>query len=55
MSVIKKSVIHGVTSVLLFGLPIILMSNAPWLNLTIGGVLNAMYHSIVFWSKGSED
>jgi hypothetical protein len=43
----QKSIVHGVVSAVLFALPLVINLNAPWESLTIGGVLNAIYHYLV--------
>ncbi len=38
-----NKIIHCVASILLFGIPVIVSSHSPTLDLTLGGVLNALY------------
>lgn len=47
MSNAYKSVLHGVVSVLLFAIPLALASHSPLLDLSVGGLLNAVYHFLV--------
>lgn len=49
----SKSLVHGAVSVLLFGIPLVLMSNNTGLDLTIGGLLTATYHGLLMWSQSS--
>ena len=39
----KNKIYHAVLAVVLFAIPMILVGNFSWLNLTVGGVLNAIY------------
>lgn len=39
----KNKIIHLLASVVLFGIPLILASHSPALDVTLGGVLNAIY------------
>lgn len=38
-----KSIGHGIVSAALFAIPLVLASHAQFLDLTIGGLLNAAY------------
>ena len=44
MSNFKQSFLHGIVSVLLFAIPLVLAHAGAWQGLTIGGVLNLIYH-----------
>jgi hypothetical protein len=44
-----KSIVHGLVSVALFAIPLVINLSAPWESLTVGGVLNAIYHYLVGW------
>lgn len=41
-----NKIIHWVAAVVLFGIPLIISSHSPILDLTIGGVLNAVYLAV---------
>lgn len=41
---LKKSVIHGIMGIVLFGIPILLNMGGAWKELTIGGVLTLLYN-----------
>lgn len=38
-----NKIIHWIAAFVLFGIPLILATHAPVLDLTVGGVLNAVY------------
>jgi hypothetical protein len=42
-----RSLVHGAVSVVLFAIPLALASHSPMLDLTLGGVLNMVYHFLV--------
>lgn len=42
-----KAIVHGLVSAVLFALPLVINLNAPWESLSIGAVLNAIYHYLV--------
>jgi hypothetical protein len=46
---LKNPIVHGVVSVVLFAIPLVLSSNNPALTLTVGGILNAVYHALFGW------
>jgi hypothetical protein len=43
----KKPIVHGIVSIVLFAIPLALASNVPILDLTVGGILNTLYHWLV--------
>jgi hypothetical protein len=51
MNTTTKSLIHGAVSVVLFAIPLVLSSNNPGLTLTVGGILNAIYHMLVAYGS----
>lgn len=42
----NNKVIHLIASVVLFGIPMILASHSTFLDLTVGGLLNAIYLAV---------
>lgn len=47
-AIFKNSVVHAVVGVAVFGLPLVIASHSPFLDLTLGGVLSLLYH----WVSG---
>lgn len=41
---LRLSIVHGLVSVVLFAIPLLLSSGQPVLTLTVGGILNVVYH-----------
>lgn len=39
----KNKIIHWIAAVVLFGIPVILSTHSPILDLTVGGLLNGLY------------
>jgi hypothetical protein len=48
-----KSIVHGLVSAVLFAIPLVINLNAPWESLTIGAVLNAIYHYLVAYMSST--
>lgn len=47
----SNKIIHWIASIILFGVPIILSSHTAYLDVTVGGILNAVYLAISQWAK----
>lgn len=46
-----NKIIHAVAAIVLFGIPIVLSSHNGYLDLTVGGILNAVYLAVSQWIK----
>lgn len=42
----NNPITHGVVSIILFALPLIIMSGGSWQSLTLGGLLAAAYQAL---------
>lgn len=51
MSITKTALLHGVVSFVLFAFPFVLNLASPYENVTIGAVLNALYHWVVGYAQ----
>lgn len=47
MSNFWKVVFHGIVTVALFGIPLLIKADPTWLNVSIGGLLTSFYQYLV--------
>ena len=51
-SFLNNPIVHGIVSVVLFTLPLIIASGGSWQSLTLGGILVAVYTALKNKAQG---